>query len=105
MFQQVSADVYVMLMAMVLPPQECAQDLAPVLAGEADMVIGSRLHANSKSEFRPLTASATGSFLKNTQQQFQSQDHRSALRPIEPSVAGSFKSVPCSWRLRNRDRN
>jgi len=65
MFQQVSADVYVMVDGDgTYPPEDVHRILAPVLAGEADMVIGSRLHANSKSEFRPLNRFGNRIFLK-----------------------------------------
>ncbi len=55
MFQRVEADIYVMVDgdATYDPPAVHAL-IGPVLKQEADMVVGSRLHHNSKSEFRKL---------------------------------------------------
>ena len=36
------------------PPEAVHKLLAPLLAGEADMTVGSRLHADSRSEFKHL---------------------------------------------------
>ena len=64
MFQQVNADVYVMVDGDgTYSPEEVHRILAPVLAGEADMVIGSRLHDKSQSEFRPLNRLGNRLFL------------------------------------------
>jgi len=53
MFRQVDADFYVMVDGDETYPAEAVHDLlAPVLRGEADMTIGSRLHAASRSQFR-----------------------------------------------------
>src|SRR5215210_318973 len=53
MFRQVDADFYVMVDGDETYPPECVHALlAPVVAGEADMTIGSRLHAASRSQFR-----------------------------------------------------
>jgi hypothetical protein len=55
MFRKVEADIYVMVDGDDTYPAEVVQSLiAPVRAGEADMVIGSRLHRASHSAFRPL---------------------------------------------------
>lgn len=55
MFREVDADVYVMVDGdATYPAPEVHQLIAPVLAGEADMVVGSRLHPGLKSEFRQL---------------------------------------------------
>jgi glycosyltransferase involved in cell wall biosynthesis len=55
MFREVDADVYVMVDGdATYPAAEVHQLIAPVLAGEADMVVGSRLHPGLKSEFRQL---------------------------------------------------
>jgi glycosyltransferase involved in cell wall biosynthesis len=55
MFRQVEADIYVMVDGDDTYPAEAVQTLiAPIRAGTADMVIGSRLHAASRSQFRPL---------------------------------------------------
>ena len=55
MFREVDADVYVMVDGdATYPAAEVHQLIAPVLAGEADMVVGSRLHPGLKSDFRQL---------------------------------------------------
>ena len=59
MFGQVDADVYVMVDGDGTYPADAIHRLlAPVLNEEADMVVGSRLHADSKSEFKQLNALA-----------------------------------------------
>lgn len=53
MFRRVEADCYVMVDGDGTYPPAAIHDLvAPVLAGDADMVVGSRLHARSQSQFR-----------------------------------------------------
>ncbi|HEX8353448.1 MAG TPA: glycosyltransferase [Pyrinomonadaceae bacterium] len=53
MFRQVDADFYVMVDGDDTYPAEAVHALlAPVAAGEADMSIGSRLHAASRSQFK-----------------------------------------------------
>jgi glycosyltransferase involved in cell wall biosynthesis len=53
MFRKVDADVYVLVDGDgTYPASEVRKLLAPVLAGEADMVIASRLHIGSSSEFQ-----------------------------------------------------
>jgi len=55
MFRTVDADVYVMVDGDATYPAERVHDLvAPVVAGRADMVIGSRLQKPGESEFRLL---------------------------------------------------
>jgi glycosyltransferase involved in cell wall biosynthesis len=55
MFRQVNADVYVMVDGDgTYPPEAIDSLVAPILHGEADMVVGSRLHADSQSEFKQL---------------------------------------------------
>jgi glycosyltransferase involved in cell wall biosynthesis len=55
MFRRVDADLYVMVDGDATYPAEAVHQLiAPVLAGEADMVVGSRLHPGLQSEFRQL---------------------------------------------------
>lgn len=55
MFRQIDSDVYVMVDGDDTYPADAVHRLiAPIRAGEADMVIGSRLQETSKSEFRPL---------------------------------------------------
>ncbi len=53
MFESVDADVYVMVDGDATYPASAVRRLlAPVLAGSADMVVGSRLHRTSNSRFR-----------------------------------------------------
>ena len=57
MFRQVDADVYVMVDGDETYPADAVHRLlAPVIAGQADMVVGSRLHEESDSEFKQLNA-------------------------------------------------
>jgi glycosyltransferase involved in cell wall biosynthesis len=57
MFRQVDADVYVIVDGDGTYPADAVHRLLqPVLSDEADMVVGSRLHAESKSEFKQLNA-------------------------------------------------
>ena len=53
MFRQVEADVYVMVDGdATYPAAEVHKLVAPVIADQADMVVGSRLHSQTESEFR-----------------------------------------------------
>ena len=55
MFRQVDADIYVMVDGDGTYPAATVQELiAPILNRDADMVVGSRLHHHSRSEFSPL---------------------------------------------------
>src|SRR5205814_5212956 len=55
MFRRVDADVYVMVDGDgTYPPQAVHRLIAPVLGGEADMVVGSRLHSDPSSELQSL---------------------------------------------------
>ena len=61
MFRKVEADIYVMVDGDDTYPAELVESLiAPVRAGQADMVIGSRLHRSSRSRFRPLNRLGNG---------------------------------------------
>ncbi|MEY2551580.1 MAG: hypothetical protein QOG12_1724 [Verrucomicrobiota bacterium] len=52
-FRHVDADVYVMVDGdATYPPAAVHALIAPVAAGDADMVVGSRLHSDSRSEFK-----------------------------------------------------
>jgi glycosyltransferase involved in cell wall biosynthesis len=54
-FRHIDADVYVMVDGDATYPAAAVHSLiAPVTAGDADMVVGSRLHAHSQSEFKHL---------------------------------------------------
>jgi glycosyltransferase involved in cell wall biosynthesis len=55
MFRRVDAEVYVMVDGDATYPAKAVHQLiGPILAGQADMVVGSRLHAGLQSEFRQL---------------------------------------------------
>lgn len=55
MFRRVEADVYIMVDGdATYPAAEVHRLLAPIIADEADMVVGSRLHSETESEFRHL---------------------------------------------------
>jgi len=55
MFRRVEADVYVMVDGdATYPAAEVRRLMAPVIADEADMVVGSRLHSQTQSEFRQI---------------------------------------------------
>jgi glycosyltransferase involved in cell wall biosynthesis len=52
-FRHIDADVYVMVDGDATYPAPAVHALiAPIVAGDADMVVGSRLHAQSRSEFK-----------------------------------------------------
>jgi glycosyltransferase involved in cell wall biosynthesis len=64
MFRQVDADVYVMVDGDgTYPPTDVHKLIEPVLRGEADMVVGSRLHEGAQSEFRSLNRLGNRVFL------------------------------------------
>lgn len=55
MFRRVDADFYVMVDGDgTYPPEAVHRLLAPVVSGDADMMIGSRLHVDSQSQFKQL---------------------------------------------------
>jgi hypothetical protein len=63
MFRKVEADIYVMVDGDDTYPAEVVDTLiAPIRSGEADMVIGSRLHPASRSRFQPLNRLGNGIF-------------------------------------------
>ncbi len=65
MFQQVDADVYVIVDGDdTYPPSEVHNLIAPVLEGKAEMVVGSRLMPSSESDFRLLNKAGNGFFLR-----------------------------------------
>src|SRR3954466_7718251 len=54
-FRHIDADVYVLVDGDATYPAPAVHSLiAPIAAGEADMVVGSRLHVQSRSEFKHL---------------------------------------------------
>jgi glycosyltransferase involved in cell wall biosynthesis len=55
MFRRIDADFYVMVDGDgTYPPEAVHRLLAPVVSGDVDMVIGSRLHVDSQSQFKQL---------------------------------------------------
>jgi len=55
MFQTIDADIYIMVDGDGTYPSHAVRRLIqPLLDDRADMVVGSRLHAGARSEFRPL---------------------------------------------------
>lgn len=64
MFRRVDADLYVMVDGDgTYPPAEVHKLLAPVVADEADISVGSRLHAQSESQFKSLNRFGNRFFL------------------------------------------
>jgi glycosyltransferase involved in cell wall biosynthesis len=64
MFHQLDADVYVMVDGDgTYPPGSVHNLIAPIINGEADMVVGSRLHQQSESRFRWLNRFGNQLFL------------------------------------------
>ena len=64
MFQQVDADVYVMVDGdETYAPEEVHRLIQPVLNNEADMVVGSRMHQQSSSDFKALNRFGNRLFL------------------------------------------
>jgi glycosyltransferase involved in cell wall biosynthesis len=65
MFRQVQADVYVMVDGDgTYLPTEVRKLIAPILSDEADMVVGSRLHTQSQSQFHFLNRFGNKLFLR-----------------------------------------
>jgi glycosyltransferase involved in cell wall biosynthesis len=55
MFRRVDADVYVMVDGDgTYPAKEVRSLIDPIISGQADMVVGSRLHSGTASEFRSM---------------------------------------------------
>lgn len=64
MFRQVQAEIYVMVDGDgTYPAAEVKKLIAPLLVGEADMVVGSRLHDQSESQFNVLNRLGNRLFL------------------------------------------
>jgi glycosyltransferase involved in cell wall biosynthesis len=74
MFRRVDADVYVMVDGDgTYPPFEVHKLIQPVLSGDADMVVGSRLHKESQSQFDPLNRVGNRLFLSVLKLTFKTQ--------------------------------
>ncbi len=94
MFRQVDADVYVMVDGDgTYPPADVHKLIAPVVRGEADMVVGSRLHDGARSEFRSLNRFGNRLFLSVLNSTFKVKitDMLSGYRAFG---RGFVKSVP-----------
>jgi glycosyltransferase involved in cell wall biosynthesis len=94
MFRQVDADVYVMVDGDgTYPAADVHKLLGPVLRGEADMVVGSRLHTGAQSEFRALNRLGNRIFLSVLNSTFKVQitDMLSGYRAFSRAFV---KSVP-----------
>jgi glycosyltransferase involved in cell wall biosynthesis len=64
MFRKVDADIFVMVDGDgTYPADKVPELIRPVIEDEADMVIGSRLHAMSESRFKPLNRTGNKMFL------------------------------------------
>src|ERR1700752_2927413 len=64
MFRDVDSDVYVMVDGDgTYPATKVHELIAPVLSGEADMVVGSRLMEQSQSQFKALNRTGNRLFL------------------------------------------
>lgn len=64
MFRQVKADIYIMVDGDETYPAAAVHDLIrPILRNEADMVVGSRMHSQSQSQFKPLNLLGNKMFL------------------------------------------
>jgi len=64
MFREVDADIYIMVDGDgTYPPAEVHALVEPVLRDEADMVVGSRLHDESSSQFKSLNRAGNKLFL------------------------------------------
>ncbi|HUE84274.1 MAG TPA: glycosyltransferase [Pyrinomonadaceae bacterium] len=102
MFGRIDADVYVMVDGDgTYPPEEVHNLLAPVLAGEADMVVGSRLHAQSDSQFKSLNLFGNRLFLSLVNSTFKVEitDMLSGYRAFSrdfvkgvPLIGGGFET-------------
>ncbi|MCA1850382.1 MAG: glycosyltransferase family 2 protein, partial [Acidobacteria bacterium] len=64
MFRQIDADIYVMVDGDgTYPPADVHRLIEPILRDEADMVVGSRLHDQSQSQFKSLNRFGNRVFL------------------------------------------
>ena len=94
MFRQVEADLYVIVDGDgTYPPGAVHELIGPVLRGEADMTVGSRWHALSKSEFKRLNRFGNRFFLAVVNSIFRMQltDMLTGYRAFSRSFA---KSLP-----------
>ena len=72
MFQMVEADLYIMVNGdATYPAAEVCRLIAPIRRGEADMVVGSRLHSESNSNFRRLNLLGNRLFLSTLNSVFR----------------------------------
>lgn len=100
MFREVEADVYVMVDGDGTYPDDQVHNLIrPVLAGTADMVIGSRLHTGSNSRFK--TPNRIGNWLfrgiLNFLFRVQVTDLLSGFRAINRNVVKGLPFLSCGF--------
>ena len=94
MFRQVDADIYVMVDGDgTYPAEEVHKLIEPILMGEADMTVGSRLHQESDSQFKSLNRFGNEMFLSVLNTTFKSKitDMLSGYRAFTRSFV---KSIP-----------
>ena len=105
MFRRVDADVYVMVDGDgTYPAMDVHRLIAPILAGTADMVVGSRLEQASQSEFKLLNRWGNRLFLWVVRLTFRVH-LATSCRATEPSATGSSKGCRCSAAASRPRRN
>ncbi len=81
MFRMIDADVYIMIDGdATYPASDVRRLIAPIQQGEADMVVGSRLHAKSNSKFRQLNLLGNRIFLSTLKRRVPRPPHRYPFR-------------------------
>jgi glycosyltransferase involved in cell wall biosynthesis len=98
MFREIEADIYILVDGDGTYPANKAEDLiSPILSGDADMVIGSRLHPSAKSHFRLINRIGNRVFLFLTNSIFRVQitDLLSGYRAFSRDVV---KHLPITSR-------
>src|SRR5262245_29706833 len=100
MFREVEAKVYVMVDGDGTYPDDQVQNLIqPILAGTADMVIGSRLHAGSNSQFN--IPNKIGNWIFRAMVNFlfrvRITDLRTGFRAINRNVVKGLTFLSCGF--------
>ncbi len=98
MFREIEADIYILVDGDGTYPANKAEDLiSPILSGDADMVIGSRLHPSAKSHFHLINRIGNRVFLFLTNSIFRVQitDLLSGYRAFSRDVV---KHLPITSR-------
>lgn len=89
MFNDIAADIYVMVDGDdTYPAEKVHEIIRPVAEGKADMVVGTRLHAQSKSHFHPLNrfGNKLFKFLINAVFRKRLTDVLSGYRAFNPKI-------------------